>query len=230
MTPVNRVTLATQLEHAIRRDIIDGVLAPGHRLRAAELGGQYSVSATPLREALQRLAAEGLVDMNPGTGMVVPGVTRADLDDTYWVRGMLEVMAVQRSIERGDTTWATLVETAYVEFRDATVATQRDSSTEGLVTQTRAHRAFHDSLISACGSKWILRLLRTLNDHAERYRMLNVTSGLVDTLDDHAGLAAAAVARHPHLTELLWAHRADYLARLEERLDQDVAAEASQVA
>jgi GntR family carbon starvation induced transcriptional regulator len=220
MTRVNNATLTSQVEQAIRTDIIEGVLAPGIRMRYTDLGGRYAVSSTPLREALQRLAAEGLVDIDPRSGASVTTVSRPDLDDTYWVRGMLEVMAVQRSLERGDSAWATTVETAYGAFRDATVAMQSDDATERLVAQTRAHRAFHDSLTEACGSRWLLRLLKTLNDHAERYRMLNVTEGFGDALDDHAALGAAAVSRHPQLVELLWSHRSAYLDRLAQRLDE----------
>lgn len=221
MSAVNRVTLVMQLEEAIRADIIQGLLAPGARLRQADLGGRYAVSATPLREALQRLAAEGLVEINPRSGAAVTAMSLDDLDDTYWVRGMLEVMAVQRSIERGTTAWASRVEVAYHAFRDATLAMHSDTGTDALVVQTRAHRAFHDSLTEACGSRWLLRTLKRLNDHAERYRILNVTTGLGDTIDDHAAIAAAAVARHPHTVELLWSHREAYLDALKERLGEE---------
>jgi DNA-binding GntR family transcriptional regulator len=221
MTRVNRHTLASQVEEALRADIIGGVLPPGVRLRRSDLGGKYAVSATPLREAMQRLAAEGLIDINPHTGAAVTAISREDLDDTYWVRGMLEVMAVQRSIERGDTAWAASVEDAYGVFRDATVAMQTDAAADRLVAQTRAHRAFHDSLTEACGSRWLSKTLKTLNDHAERYRMLNVTSGMGDALDDHAALGAAAVSRHPHVVELLWSHRSAYLDALKQRLDDE---------
>jgi len=53
---VTRATLMSQVEDAVRWDIVSGELAPGQRLRAAELIQKYGVSATPLREALQRLA------------------------------------------------------------------------------------------------------------------------------------------------------------------------------
>lgn len=221
MTRQDRATLTSQVEQAIRTDIIGGVLAPGIRMRYTDLGGRYAVSATPLREALQRLAAQGLVDIDPRSGASVTGVSRRDLDDTYWVRGMLEVMAVQRSVERGGTAWATRVEIAYRAFRDATVAMHTDTATDRLVAQTRAHREFHDSLAEACGSSWLLKLLKTLNDHAERYRMLNVTQGMGDALDDHAELGAAAVSRHPYIIELLWSHRSGYLEAIAQRLDED---------
>jgi len=224
MTRLTRTTLTSQVEQAIRTDIIDGVLAPGVRMRYTDLGGRYAVSATPLREALQRLAAEGLVDIDPHSGASVTAVSQADLDDTYWVRGMLEVIAVQRSLERGDTAWAKRVEAAYGVFRDATVSMHSHAATDSLVAQTRAHRDFHDSLADASGSSWLLKILKTLNDHAERYRMLNVTQGMGDALDDHAALAAAAVARHPYIVELLWSHRSRYLEALVEHLAEDESA------
>ncbi len=83
---VSRATLTTQLEDALRLDIIEGVLAPGQRLRSAELTDRYQVSATPLREALQRLAAQNLVEIDPRFGATVAPISRSDLHDTYWLR------------------------------------------------------------------------------------------------------------------------------------------------
>ena len=76
---VSRATLALQLEAALRADILSGELAPGQRLRAAEIAPRYGVSATPLREAFQRLAVEGLVILDPRLGAAVSQLSRDDL-------------------------------------------------------------------------------------------------------------------------------------------------------
>src|ERR671915_1528247 len=103
--PVTRATLATQLEDALRVDIIEGVLTPGQRLRASDLTQRYGVSATPLREALQRLAAQNLVELGPRLGATVAPISESELRDIYFLRQMLETVALERSIAHGDEAW-----------------------------------------------------------------------------------------------------------------------------
>ncbi len=90
---LTRSTLTAQLEDALRVDIIEGVLVPGQRLRAADLSKRYGVSATPFREALQRLAAQRLVDLDPRFGATVADISRAELRDIYQMRDLLEGLA-----------------------------------------------------------------------------------------------------------------------------------------
>src|SRR5688572_6357929 len=86
---ISRATLTEQLEEALRADILDGVYRPGQRLRASELTDRYGVSATPLREALQRLAAENLVELDPRLGATVSPISEHDLRDIYELLSMV---------------------------------------------------------------------------------------------------------------------------------------------
>lgn len=193
--PVRRVTLTAQIEDALREDIISGTLAPGERLTTAELTLRYQVSATPLREALQRLAAQKLVEIDPGLGATVPPISRAHLRDTYRAREMLEVAAVARSIERADARWEFRVRELFGEFQMA-VALSQGGRDDGLLSWSPAHRAFHEGLIANCDSPWLESLLHVINDHTERYRMLSARSGVRDPMEEHAAIFAAALARN----------------------------------
>lgn len=190
---VTRATLTSQLEDAIRVEIIEGVLPPGHRLRAQELTQRYGVSATPLREALQRLAAENLVEIDPRLGAAVAEISRSDLRDIYWLRELLEGIALERSIQRADGSWEADVRAAWDRFRETPVS--EPGSTEGMLAWSGAHRAFHEALFEACDSPWLLRFVGTLYDHSERYRMLSVRSRRRDTLEEHESIFRAAVGR-----------------------------------
>jgi DNA-binding GntR family transcriptional regulator len=70
-----------QVHRRLRADILAGVLAPGSRLLFADLGDRYHASMGVLREALTRLAGEGLVDSEPQTGHRVMSLSAADLVD-----------------------------------------------------------------------------------------------------------------------------------------------------
>ena len=198
--------MTTQLEDALRADIIDGDLAPGQRLRSAELSKRYAVSATPLREALQRLAVQGLVDLDPRFGATVAQVTLADLTDTYLLREILESMALERSILRGDEQWVADVTAAFEAFRTTISAPDSRSASAG-AAWSRAHRQFHEALFSASSSPWLGRVLRMLYDHSERYRMLSRRAGSRDPLEEHAMIFHAAVERDiPAATHALHRH------------------------
>jgi GntR family carbon starvation induced transcriptional regulator len=113
---ISRSTLAAQLEEAIRLDIISGALEPGLRLRASDLTKRYGVSATPLREALQRLAAQNLVELGPRLGATVAPISKPELEDIYWLRELLEGAALERSIQFADDDWSRRVTIAYQAF------------------------------------------------------------------------------------------------------------------
>lgn len=191
---VERATLTAQIEDAIRLDIIDGSLEPGQRLAAAELSGRYGVSATPLREALQRLAADNLVLIDPRLGATVAPISRTHLHDTYRVREMLETLALEDSIDNADEAWELRLRDLFGEFQVA-VALAQKSDTNGVLSWSRAHRAFHDGLLAAGSSHWLKDLLNILNDHSERYRMLSAQTGVRDPIGEHASIFAAALAR-----------------------------------
>lgn len=213
---VTRATLATQLEDALRVDIIEGVLTPGQRLRAADLTARYGVSATPLREALQRLAAQNLVEIDPRLGATVAEISRTDLRDIYWLRSLLEGLALERSIERGDDAWAANVTAAWQRFQSH-ADKKRTGSADDALAWSAAHRAFHEALFAACDSPWLLRFVGILYDHSERYRMLSVRSRLRDTLAEHAGIYEPAIARRaPEAVEWLRRHLNNTVANLEQ--------------
>ena len=191
---VTRATLTSQLEDALRVEIIEGILPPGQRLRAQELTQRYGVSATPLREALQRLAAENLVEIDPRLGAAVAQISPSDLRDIYWLRELLEGLALERSIERADEVGEAEVRTAWERFRTTPVS--ESDSTESMLAWSEAHRAFHEALFEACDSPWLLRFVGTLYDHSERYRMLSVRSRRRNTVVEHEEIFRAAVDRN----------------------------------
>lgn len=218
---LTRATLTSQLEDALRVDIIEGVLTPGQRLRAADLTARYGVSATPLREALQRLAAQNLVEIDPRLGATVAEISLTDLRDIYWLRELLEGMALQRSIERGDEAWVANVTAAWERFKTH-AGKQRTGTASDALEWSEAHRAFHEALFAACDSEWLLRFVGILYDHSERYRMLSVRSQLRNTLQEHEGIYRPAVERRPD-EAIAWLrrHLANTVARLEQSMRDD---------
>ncbi|QDQ28569.1 GntR family transcriptional regulator [Chitinimonas arctica] len=95
-------TLVEKIAQAIREDIFRGALAPGEPLKQVELANRYGVSPIPLREALQRLQVEGLVEYFAYRGAIVARMKRGEAADIADVRNALEALAFQIALPKLD--------------------------------------------------------------------------------------------------------------------------------
>jgi len=96
---IEHETMAARVERAIKRDILDGLLSPGDRLRVAELSTRYGVSHIPVREALRQLEGDRLVVIDPHKGAVLRGVTPKFVRDMHDTRAALELLLVRQAAE-----------------------------------------------------------------------------------------------------------------------------------
>lgn len=201
-------TRAGLVYERLRADILAGRLAPGTRLPFGEVTVTYGCSVGSVREALQRLTEQGLVESVVQQGFRVVTISRDDLLDLTAARCEIEVLALRLSIEHGDVTWeANLVAAHHVLERTPTMdpadpARQSDD-------WARAHDGFHAALIAGCGNRRILSVAHSLRDSAELYRRWSAP--LYDRARDIAGehramLDATVSRRSAEATRLLTAH------------------------
>jgi DNA-binding GntR family transcriptional regulator len=161
---------------ALRDAILSGELRPGERLLQEQLADQLRVSRIPLRDALRRLEAEGLVRIGPRRGAEVASLNRADVLEIYEIRIALEPDLMRRAVAAlGPADSKRLIDMS--EQMDARV----DNPAEGL----RARRAFYSELYAYADRARIHRLIFRLRDDVQRYHVLkNVEAAL----HDHAEL------------------------------------------
>lgn len=100
--PLRRNTISSQIHAALRRDIIVGRLAPRAMLSEQEFAVRFGISRTPVREAMIKLAEEGLVEIFPQYGSFVAPIKLLDVFDSQFAREALECAAVSKAIERVD--------------------------------------------------------------------------------------------------------------------------------
>ncbi len=176
---------AAWADAALRAAILRGELAPGQRLRAAEVAEELALSPTPVREAFARLAGEGLVELLPQRGARVAPVSFEDALDLYELRLLVEPEAVRRSVEHGDAAWLSTLDTAH----RALVEPAAD-----LAELLERHRAFHRVLVAACPSSRLRDLVDELGTHAQRYAALGAQreEGHAAAADEHDRLVRAA--------------------------------------
>ncbi|MFG3248816.1 GntR family transcriptional regulator [Streptomyces sp. NPDC048187] len=151
----------------IREDIFQGVLRPGQRLRLVELAQRFSVSQSVVREALTRLAEQGLVHAAPQQGFSVVTVSLDDLNDLTEARIELETLVLRRAIERGDIKWEAAVVAAHHHLAGLD-AVRPDGTLDG--DWFSVHEHFHQTLLEACGNARLLAAALSLRDAATLYR------------------------------------------------------------
>ncbi len=193
-------TLAQAACKALRVDIIRGVRRPGERLRIEKLKTIYNVGPTPLREALQMLAADQLVLAEGNRGFTVAPLDLNEFEDLNRARIAVETAALRLSITQGGTDWeAGIVAASYVmKKEDAALLQAQDGVIDAW---EQANSAFHTAIVSACGSRWLLRVRGGLHDQCERYRRASVYRklGERDLNAEHQAIADAALARNVDL-------------------------------
>ncbi len=181
-------SLRSAIRNALRNEILDGQLEPGTLLSIKDLQARFRVSSSAVREALCQLASSGLVHAEEQRGFRVAPVSIADLEDVTNSRAELEVFTIRDAIANGDVEWESQLLAAF-----HTLIKAPKSTTE----YARAHKAFHDLLVSPCRSEWMKRFRKTLQDHSDRYRRLatNHNDDGRDIDGEHRALMTAALER-----------------------------------
>ena len=187
-------TLASTVHDRLRTDILTGELRPGHKLRIEFLGKRYRTGHIPLREALNRLSSDGLVDRRDQRGFFVAPVSAADLAELTKTRCLVEAAAMRESIAARSAAWEEGIVLAYHRLSRTPRSTSRTEYKANPAWEP-LHREFHRSLIAACGSRWLLNFCMQLADQSYRYRQLAFKRAfpLGNDTDGHRAIMQAAI-------------------------------------
>lgn len=205
--PSSEATLAESATRRLRQDILGGGLPPASRLRLRDLSARYGLGATPLREALARLAAEGFVHLEGQKGFSVPPVTRAHLLDVTRSRQIVEPQALRLAMEGGGPGWEDEIVASLSLLRHE--IGRRDAASDAWVDAYEArHHRFHRALVAACPLPSLLRFCDDLYLQKTRYRRLLETAhqDWPRVLAVHEALAETVLARDAEAPALLAAH------------------------
>lgn len=183
-------SLTTQAFRRIYAMIIRGELKPGEKLKIEGLRNTLGVGASPLREALSLLTAEHLIERIDQRGFRVAHVNAEAFDELLKTRCWLEERALHESMQKKDSEWEERVLLAHHRLKRP-VRTLEDGSLNP--EWEDLHKAFHMSLLSACGSSILLRICDQLYDQNVRYR--NV-SGVYVSADRGVGNEHGAILEH----------------------------------
>lgn len=215
--------MSSDAYQVIRREILYGTMMPGDRLIITDLSDRYRLGVTPTREALMRLASEGLVSWQSYRSARVAGIDIKEFRDVARTRRQIGRLCLTQAIELGDAAWEAEIMRSLHLLKQTPFPGSPDA-VEAPDNWLRFHREFHFALNAACGSPWLLRFWETLADQSERYRKLRLLrSGYVQSVEhnikrEHEEIALAAIDRDTSAaTELLDRHMTrneETLARL----------------
>jgi DNA-binding GntR family transcriptional regulator len=163
-----RTTLVTQAYASIRKRILDNVFPPGHQVLEQALAEELGISRTPLREALVRLAEDGLVEVVPRHGMRVLPVSPADMAEIYIVLTALEGAAAEIVAARRPSKdeLRPLIEAT----QDMEAALKKDD----LDRWAAADERFHQTLVALAGNRMLAQTVANFWDRAHRARLVTL--------------------------------------------------------
>lgn len=189
-------TQIAQLSGRLRADVLNGIWKPGYKLGIHALQAHYECGAGPLREALNRLVAQGLLLHLDQRGFVVAPVSTAELQDLVRTRIWVETRVLSDSISQGSIEWEEAVVLAWHRLSHKPRSLSQDPYADDPEWEL-LHRAFHHTLLSGCGSPLALQFCGELYDKAYRYRQiaLSGSNGQRDHHKEHEKIVAAVIAR-----------------------------------
>jgi DNA-binding GntR family transcriptional regulator len=190
------MTAADKAYAVLRDEIITCALEPGQQVAQPGLAARYQLGMTPLREALQRLALEGLVQPIPRFGYIVSPITLTDVNEIYELRLLLELPASRLATLRGTNEQieriAQMADFRYI-YRDS------QSYSEFLTRNL----AFHSAIAACSGNRRLEDTVCRLLDQMTRifHLGLNLKDSAEEMRAEHQELASALRARNADLVE-----------------------------
>jgi len=196
---LDRRTLWQRVHEHLRDEIISGRLTPGTELHEVALAGSLGVSRGPIREALGRLATEGLVTIRPRRGAVVRALSSEEFIEAYQVREALEMMAVRLAVPK-----LTAEDVAAMERLIEEMASRGEAG--DLQGFFEANTQFHQRFFQVADNRTLAELYRQLRGQIDRHRLrsLELRGDLRRSIAEHRAILRAAktgdVERAVHLT------------------------------
>ncbi|MBX9422134.1 GntR family transcriptional regulator [Streptomyces lateritius] len=196
---VVRHSVRGQILDALRAALVDGELVPGEVYSAPALGERFGVSATPVREAMQRLAVEGAVEVVPNRGFRVTERTPRELAELAEVRALIEVPVMLRLAR-------TVPAARWAGLRPLAEATSAAAARGDRAHYAEADRAFHRAVLSLAGNEQLLAVADDLHRRSQ-WPLLSVPAlrhgVLVADAAEHTALLDALIAQDLTVVEAL---------------------------
>ena len=156
--------LNQKIYRILKTRIIKGNLKPGEKILESKIAEQLGVSRTPVREALQKIAAEGLVEIKPNLGMIITEFSFEDICEVLQIRGILEGLAASIAAKKINKE-----EIKKLEKNVEQMSISIDKN--DLVAYSDLNGEFHNLIFNVCGNKRLTKICNNLSNSDYRYRI-----------------------------------------------------------
>jgi DNA-binding GntR family transcriptional regulator len=189
----------SRVNHAykeLKRIILENEISPGAKLNEAELATALGVSRTPVREAINRLEKEGLVEIIPQRGAFVVRFSERDIYEFFLIRENLEGLAACLAAEKINERDLARLEACVEGFSEP--YTEKD-----IRRYAGEDFKFHQTIINLSGAQRLINLISTLYDYIQAFRLttLGLSNRMKTSLDNHRLLIEALRERNPEKAE-----------------------------
>jgi DNA-binding GntR family transcriptional regulator len=184
------MTLRERVQEHLKREIMANRYAPGSELLEVPLSRELGVSRGPIREALHRLEAEGLVEITPRRGAVVISLTKRDFLEAYQVREALEALGVRLAVARLTDDQLAHIDELMEQLSVHTASGDMEAFFE-------VNAAFHAAFVEASGNRKLIELHRRLMAQMNRYRgpSARLRGNVEQSIAEHRAIVSAARER-----------------------------------
>ncbi len=182
---------------------------PGERINEVALSRKFQVSRTPLREALNRLVTEHLIEFRPGEGFFCRALEPKTIFELYELRAILEVAAVRLACDRGS-------KESFAALRDQLFGTGLKTVDRTIAEVTEGDEAFHVEIARIAGNQELVHQLCQINDRIRFIRWIDMTARVATTKGEHVRILEALEARDAETAAAVMR------GHIEKRMDQIV--------
>jgi len=192
----SNLSLGSQAYQELRRIILEGQVGPGKKLNEGELAKALGISRTPIREAINRLEKEGLVEIFPQRGAFVIQFTEKDVYELFLIRENLEGLAARLAAEKVTPAGLAKLETCLEGFKEP-------FQEKDVQRYSREDFKFHQTIVHLSDARRLMKLVSLLLDHIRMFRL--TTRGVPDrmkaSLADHRRIIEAMRQKDPEEAE-----------------------------
>ena len=160
-----RKSLGQYVYENLRQAIVRGELDPGSRVVESRVAEALGISRTPVREAIHKLEREGLLSQNPTSGFSVKGLSRADIEETFGIRSVLESYAARLAAIKHRQEELEPLEEKINEY-------QQCLDRKDMEALPRINTEFHDLLYALSRSPRLIKMINDLKDQIFRFRQV----------------------------------------------------------
>jgi len=192
----SNLSLGSRAYQELKRTILEGRVAPGEKLNEVELARALGISRTPVREAINRLGKEGLVEIFPQRGAFVVQFSEKDIFELFLIRENLEGLAARLAADRITDSSLARLECCVHGFKEP-------FSDKDIQRYAREDFRFHQSIVTLSDARRLIQLVSSLHDHIRIFRLTTrgVSDRMKSSLAEHRFIIEALRKKDPEESE-----------------------------